>query len=538
MKNGQKRIFRTKFNSWLVFFVLLALVVTACSPAADNPASDKEGKKGKGDSREKLTLHWFTAVDQATSVLPDAKADFVKQAIEEKFNVELNIEYLPWGEDFKNQTNVKLASGDAPDMFLTDGNRSATYAIDGILGDMTPFVSPETMPNYFKWVTETELERYAIHNSFVRAPIPFARNVYRSYYIRKDWLDKLKLDIPKNYDEMIEVMRAFTFKDPDGNGKNDTYGMSASGGGRVVSIDFPQWIHHDLIGAIMIENKEFIDVLTDLRVEKVIDDVIAMLDEGIVDPDWFLNDGSAHFDKAAQGKVGIVASGVLDGFFDSNPNSIHNKTKAIQPDAAWVPFNPFPDKPGVWTENLPGNPFVFPKAAAEERPENIKRTVEILDWLASEEGFLLTHYGVEGKQYTREGNKITLIPEAIQEDVLEQGNFLDIYDFFTPPEPEVLGLEVIDPRMTERDRKIAETINSYKLIPSIGTNVAPPDGFDLAAFRTMMHERHAQMVFDEKSGKNWSKYREELMTKYEGKQAFQSYVEQIRKVGIEIADFE
>lgn len=48
-------------------------------------------------------------------------------------------------------------------------------------------------------------------------------------YIRKDWLDQLNLSMPKNYKEYIEVLRAFTNEDPDGNGKNDTYGITAAG---------------------------------------------------------------------------------------------------------------------------------------------------------------------------------------------------------------------------------------------------------------------------------------------------------------------
>src|SRR4030042_2784638 len=45
--------------------------------------------------------------------------------------------------------------------------------------------------------------------------------------IRKDWLDKLGLAMPKTMDELIEVARKFTNDDPDGNGKNDTYGFGA-----------------------------------------------------------------------------------------------------------------------------------------------------------------------------------------------------------------------------------------------------------------------------------------------------------------------
>ena len=45
--------------------------------------------------------------------------------------------------------------------------------------------------------------------------------------IRKDWLDNLGLEVPTTLDELFDVMYAFTYNDPDGNGKNDTWGYGA-----------------------------------------------------------------------------------------------------------------------------------------------------------------------------------------------------------------------------------------------------------------------------------------------------------------------
>jgi putative aldouronate transport system substrate-binding protein len=47
--------------------------------------------------------------------------------------------------------------------------------------------------------------------------------------IRQDWLDKLNLKAPTTIEEFENVMAAFTNNDPDGNGKNDTYGFTFSG---------------------------------------------------------------------------------------------------------------------------------------------------------------------------------------------------------------------------------------------------------------------------------------------------------------------
>ena len=47
--------------------------------------------------------------------------------------------------------------------------------------------------------------------------------------IRQDWLDSLKLEAPTTIDEFENIISAFTNEDPDGNGKNDTYGFTFSG---------------------------------------------------------------------------------------------------------------------------------------------------------------------------------------------------------------------------------------------------------------------------------------------------------------------
>ncbi|MCU6708893.1 extracellular solute-binding protein [Paenibacillus sp. J5C_2022] len=544
---------KSRWKSMLLAGMTLALLLSACSnapanngseggtPSASAPANKTTGEEPSSeDKKEHLTLEWFTFVKQATSNLPDASEDFVKQAIEEKFNVTLNMTYMPAGADYKNRLNLLLAGKDVPDMFYIDGRTSLEYIIQGLTADMTPFVSPETMPNYFKWVTQEELNRYQVEGVFERAPIPFSRKVYRSYYIRQDWLDNLGLDVPTSYEELTSVLKAFTTDDPDRNNKNDTYGFSASSGGTGLPYDFPQWYNNGLFHGSFVgkDDQVFHDNASDPLVGKIVDEVLEWIDAGIVDPDWFLNKGLANVDKAAQGKVGVVVGNTRDFAFDSNANSLQVRTKSVIPEAEWVPFNPIPDKP-MWREGAPGSPFLFSKTVADNEPEKIKRTVEILDWLASEEGFLMAQYGLEGKHYTRDGNKITLNQEAYQKDVMDKGNFLDVYQFFTAGDPEVLGLEIIEPSMSDRDREIVATIASYLHDNHYkGVNVSPPAGFNLADFRAKMYEYQQKMIFDDKSGSNWPQYRKEIMTTYGGHENFQGYVEQIRAAGYEVKDFE
>jgi|GEM_PF-180072 len=56
--------------------------------------------------------------------------------------------------------------------------------------------------------------------------VPRLRDIARNgWYMNENWLDNLGLNEPRTVDELWEVLQAFTFRDPDGNGVNDTYGL-------------------------------------------------------------------------------------------------------------------------------------------------------------------------------------------------------------------------------------------------------------------------------------------------------------------------
>lgn len=534
MHRHRKRKYIISGSAAAILSVVLAVVLlAACSSLNGSdrvPTAFPSGTTERQGGNERLDIR-ILIDGPANAYLPPEQDDFVRKAIEEKFNVRLRIEHMVPGPDYENRLNAHLSANDPPDMWRdVGGDGGNKYSIDGILADITNVVTPQTMPNYFNyWMDEQTFRRYQSQGQTVRAPVPYNKELYRAWYIRKDWLNRLGLRIPQSYDEYVEVLKAFTRNDPDGNGKDDTYGFTTAAAGDGIGLDWPEYWKSGLVLAHTRIDGRYVDFQTDDRMTQVLTDVAERIADGVVDPDWFMNKSPQHIDKAVQGKAGVVMGSVLDFAFESNPYSIQSRTRLLFPEADWVPFTPFGNHP-IQSGIAPGTPFLFPKSVAESDPEKITRIVRILDWLAGEEGFLLTHYGLEGRHYTRSGSTITLLPEAIAADITTNGNWLAIWDFFTPATPNVLNLNVVDPSQTDRDRSIAKALAAIPSAPYIGTNLLPPIGFDLVTFRKRQRELQAKAVLEDKSGKNWPAYREELMTKYGGNELFQGYNEQIRAV--------
>ncbi|WP_409340297.1 extracellular solute-binding protein [Paenibacillus sp. MBLB4367] len=527
-------------KSGVALTMAATLALSACSSNGSSQSetpgtSETNGTTGtNAEASKKISLNWFITAPP-NSVLPSADKDFVRKTIEEKFNVDLHVEYMAAGSDYNTKINALLAST-PPDMWR-DANPDGGVQLvqNGLIADLTDFVSPQTMPNYFKhWVSKEVLQRYQVEGGFYLAPLPYRKKVYRSYYIRKDWLDALNLKMPTNYKEYMEVLHQFTFKDPDGNGKNDTYGFTTSGGGTSIGYDWPEEINHGLLFPGFVEGNRFILSLYSPKMEQVLDDIARAIDMQVVDPDWYLNKNPQHIEKAIQGRVGVVVGNSIDFALDNNKQGIQYRSKQINPKADWRPFTLFGDRP-VMFDGAPSSPFLFAKSVATRNPEKVRRSVEILEWLAGEEGFLLTQFGQEGKHYIREGNTIKPDYEAYTNDIIKNGDFLRIWSFFTEAvrQPEVFGLDLMDNKHTDRDRGILKWLEAQPThIFTGGVSLIPPTNFDLAGVDKRRDELLARALFEDKSGKKWPLYLDELRNKYKVKDLEDAYTENVRSAGV------
>jgi putative aldouronate transport system substrate-binding protein len=153
-------------------------------------------------------------------------------------------------------------------------------------------------------------------------------------YARKDWLDALNLDPPRTLEEYYRVMRAFTYEDPDRNGKNDTWGLTIMPAGLSRTAPFfgafgvPRSDH--AIRQWKLRNGELVysgllpETLEALRY------LARLYGDGILDREFVLNKEAVFAEKITSGRVGLFAARW------NETASILQDTLARNPQAEWI----------------------------------------------------------------------------------------------------------------------------------------------------------------------------------------------------------
>ena len=154
---------------------------------------------------------------------------------EEKLGIKLN--YLwktPYNDNaqYTQKLNMSIATGDLPDVFLVDmeGKTQLKQLIEADqIQDLSEAFEKYASPNLRSILTESGPEPMATSTYDGKLMgIPwttlFKENVF-FLYVRADWMEKLNLSDPQSMQDVLDISEAFTKQDPDGNNKDDTFGM-------------------------------------------------------------------------------------------------------------------------------------------------------------------------------------------------------------------------------------------------------------------------------------------------------------------------
>ncbi len=126
--------------------------------------------------------------------------------------------------------------------------------------------------------------------------------------IRMDWLDKLGLKVPVTMEEFREVARAFTLKDPDGNGKQDTYGTSFRQNVNFIDSFFHAYgvaPGHHQAGMWRVRNGKQTNDWVQPQMKEALLNLASWYKEGLIAPESLTYDWNNWWAQYLQNKIGM-----------------------------------------------------------------------------------------------------------------------------------------------------------------------------------------------------------------------------------------
>ncbi len=394
---------RKWFTSILVTGVLFSSVLAGCSNTEESSAGQKGPVK-------------ISIMSDFTIAQPPSKDNPVLKELEKKTNTDLDITWVA-GPDYLDRLNVVLSSGDLPDLIKIDDVVNPVFqklVKQGAFWDLTPYLKDK---KNLKQYPEVIWKNTTIDGKNFVVPVARPLDGFVTPSIRKDWLDKLGLEIPKTTDELYEVMKAFKEKKP--GGQDTTYGYT-------MRADY--WLESVFTGARgkwKEENGKLVDVTLGSDIRDALLYKNKLYNEGLIPPDYAVMQESQFWDLATGNRAGITAETI-----EATWRWTYDQWKKDNT-VNWEPLVAI-SAPGKepYAEQYRGyiGSIAIPKSVPEAK---MKKILSLIDYGASEEGGTLTLYGIKGVHFNEEdGFKVTT--EQAVKDSVGVGAFGKMFMKFDP----------------------------------------------------------------------------------------------------------
>ncbi len=313
----------------------------------------------------------------------------------------VQIEYQTVSEE---KLNLLFASNNLPDMILTDWDKfggTYKYAMDGQLIALDDLIM-EHSPDFLNVLKKDksildntlDVDKHIYLYPFIRPEMEL--RVFEGFQIRRDWLEKLNLEIPQTVDDLYKVLKAFKEQDPNGNGKQDEVPIISDK--KLPFIDHAMnWFGIDAFyqdngevkcGWLQPEYKEFLETMS------------KWYSEGLIDADYLTCDTTQFRSKAVNELAGVWygrAAGTL--------GTLEAAMSSVNPDFSIIGM-PWLSK----TEG--GTGYAMPSKyidnvtnigmAITSNCQNPEIAAKWCNYAYGKEGHLLFNFGIEGDSYTME----------------------------------------------------------------------------------------------------------------------------------------
>lgn len=256
---------------------------------------------------------------------------------EEVLGIKVKFLWTTNEQQYDQKVNIAITANDLPDIMAVRNTQLKMMYENEQLMDMTEIL-PTYMAPFTAEVMNADggagLKSATFDGKLYAIPqVGSGLGSTKVLWVRTDWLEKLGLELPETVEDMLAISDAFTTKDPDGNGANDTYGLAVykdlfDGGYAGLEGFFNAygaypnvWINTGdglAYGSIQPEVKTALGVLQDLY------------KKGQLDPEFGVKDANKVNEDVGAGRFGMM-------FGDFWNAAWINSVKVEHPEMEWVP---------------------------------------------------------------------------------------------------------------------------------------------------------------------------------------------------------
>ena len=348
--------------------------------------------------------------------------------IAENLNIVISTAWIAADADsFNQKVALGLASGDIPDMMKIQDKVLFYKLIEaGSIGDFGPYYDAnisDRLDEVYDSYGGRALGAGTVNGKLYGLPQTNIGGQQNFLWVRNDWLDKLNLDAPTTLEEVFEVALAFKNNDPDGNGADDTVGMTGDPevagnynrmhgwdpGFGIFGSSPRQWIRNSAgeitYGTIEPETKEALAAYREAFAS------------GAIDPEFATRKNTNEI--VADGKVGMIMGPWWAAHWPLNTTFDNDK------DARWFPvFGPVDDmgELNVFSQNPAGQFLVMRKDLPN--PEAVIKVYNASKMFIdgsnpSANEYIKAYYDDDGKKFV-EWRTVPLDLQVEYEDVLNR----------------------------------------------------------------------------------------------------------------------
>ena len=286
--------------------------------------------------------------------------------------------------------------------------------------------------------------------------------------IREDWLQALDLALPSTIEDLYEVLKQFTYNDPDRNGENDTIGLTdrndlVFGAFKTLGSYFGTPNNWTVSGGHFVpefKTQAYMDTMNFMK---------KLYEEKMINADFAVTSKDVQRNLFIRGAAGAYIGSMQD------VQRLADESHKVNPDARFTLVNRIAGPQGykVWAIPNYNGLFLFSKKAMKTEDE-LRQMLAFFDRSMDADIVNRLKYGLEGRHYERVGGEV-LLPDDMT--LLRANEISSLYTLMVADSsnPNLMKVAQQESLSALADRLVEDNEKFIVQDPSVGLESATND---------------------------------------------------------------